>query len=115
MEIEVPQRDFNPMLGIAIVAALAAALIGMFYFSPEQRALRACEDVLKDKLKAPATYHRVDYLSSSDGRSVSITYDAENSFGAPIRGVYFCSLDANFRVTTDVAPDLPLTDSGRLD
>ena len=57
-------------------------------------ALKACDTAIKKTLRAPSTYKRV----SSTGYSVdavttiSIEYDADNSFGVPLRGKGLCTV-----------------------
>jgi hypothetical protein len=45
--------------------------------------LTKCDDAIKATLKAPASYKRVS-VSGSEG-SYNITYDAVNSYNAPLR------------------------------
>lgn len=47
---------------------------------------------MKERLKAPATYSRADYKVSELGGSYTfkIEYDAQNAFGANIRGSATC-------------------------
>lgn len=71
--------------------ALVSAGYAIHYFSPEQASLRACEVEIKSQLKAPATYKRVEAQAFTS--MVSVTYDAANSFGVPIRSSGFCSVD----------------------
>lgn len=113
MDDEPPQKGIGPEIAIAAPVVLGAALVAMFYFSSEERAYRACEDLLKADLKAPSTYAMVDYTSYAydNTASVTITYDAENSFGVPIRGTYHCSLDGDLQAVHEPGPDLPASDS----
>jgi len=57
--------------------------------------LRRCDEAIQSKLKAPATFHRINYSGTMvDGRGLyEITYDAENSFGVPLRSHGWCSVD----------------------
>ncbi len=53
--------------------------------------LGACEDAIKEHLKAPATYERIDYTDYR--QSLRITYEAQNSFGVPLRSSGYCRID----------------------
>lgn len=89
------------------VALFAIALSGC-----EGREIAACEDYLKDGLRSPSTYNRVNVSARDEPvtaarivelggreprggqslalRSVTIEYDAQNAFGTPIRGALQC-------------------------
>lgn len=54
-----------------------------------------CEAALKDRLKAPGTYQRVDATFYRYTRSVFITYDSENAFSALIRGRAMCEFSSS--------------------
>ncbi len=70
----------------------ASALIFIAGCSAEKPEVEDCERYLMPKLKAPATYKRVEGKSYVDGKvaKVFITYDAANSYGTPIRGIQMC-------------------------
>lgn len=80
-------------LGLATAGLTAALCLTGCTPAP----VAACENALKDKLKAPSTYKRVDYtFFRNDGAkppeaSVSIDYDADNSYGAPLRDHEYCT------------------------
>ena len=106
-----------------IVLALGAAILfggAGWYFTQDGRALQACETELKENLKAPSTYKLVEkevsheeeyhcsgtqYAASTQEQlkaagcdkqtvtTISLTYDAENSFGAPLRGTSICRFE----------------------
>lgn len=78
---------------IGLLAFLSLAGFGLFYYSPVQKRLRLCDQAIRADLKAPATYDRVSG-SQDYGQTTmfSITYDAENSFGVPIRSSARCSI-----------------------
>lgn len=74
--------------------------------SPEDVAVEACSNSIKRDLKAPSTFQMVDKESNyfpadplgSDDKSskyeylqVIISYDAENSYGAPLRSKHRCT------------------------
>lgn len=76
-------------------AVLIAALVCA---GCEQRpkSVQQCETLLLTKLKAPSTYKAFDaVVGAPDGgkQQVAITYDAVNSYNAPIRGTFLCSFD----------------------
>ena len=55
---------------------------------------RACEDAVRDALKAPSTAEFADSSSSRSGSTWTVTgaVDAENSFGAMLRNTFECSV-----------------------
>lgn len=54
---------------------------------------RKCDAAIKEQLKAPATYERVNQLAlSSDGSSFLITYQAQNDYGVPLRRKVQCEI-----------------------
>jgi hypothetical protein len=71
-----------------LLACGLLVLAWIFYFGPTPSGLRQCDEAIKAQLKAPATYRRI----SGDGSYgiFNITYDAENSFGVPIRSKGMC-------------------------
>lgn len=74
---------------LALLLGLAVA--GYYLFSPSERAKRLCDDAIRAEIRTPASYDRIDAFVS-DGY-VSITYDAQNGYGAVVRGRGRCSLD----------------------
>lgn len=92
---------------LAMVFGGAAFLAGCSALEPTY--VKRCEEELVRDLKAPSTYKRISLtnLPISDAttkyQSVSIEYDAQNSYGALIRGHRTCvyPLDG-----TDVREDL---------
>jgi hypothetical protein len=84
-------------------------IIGWFAASSEREGWRLCDEAIKATLKAPATYRRVmdnDLDSFSIGEtSFIITYDAQNSFGVPLRGKGSCMIDASGKATWVEYPD----------
>lgn len=58
--------------------------------------VRACEDIIKEGLKAPSTYKRIraDASTLPDQMKVNVTieYDAENDFGVALRSTAFCDV-----------------------
>lgn len=78
------------------------ALLGsaIWYFSSTQRGLRLCDGAIQAQLKAPSTYNRVDYRAYGSDPSISITYEAENAFGVPLRSTGLCNLNADMTGAT---------------
>ena len=74
---------------------VAAPVVGGFLY--EHRVFRdsvrvdACKTILENRLKAPSTVQYADVRQrGSGGNEVYISYDAENGFGAMIRGTFTC-------------------------
>jgi hypothetical protein len=77
--------------------------------SREDEGLIACEEAIKATLKAPATYERI---SATRGPDYFITYDAQNSFGVPLRSSGSCdaSVPSAVRWTEfPTAADFPIS------
>ena len=75
--------------------------------------VEACENQLLDKLKAPSTYKRIalETLTLNSGKpphyfSVTIEYDAQNSYGALLRDKEQC----DFRIDSRGRPTLEMFD-----
>ncbi len=73
--------------GLAIGGGVGIAALT----SRDDPAIVACETVLTAQLKSPKTYER--HEAKITGSTVEITYDAVNSFNAPIRGRKLCSFE----------------------
>lgn len=78
---------------IAVLAGLAVIFGGIFYAAgqPLRNDLRLCDEAIMKTLKAPTTYKRVP-TSETKGSIYRLQYDAENSFGVPLRGEGYCSV-----------------------
>lgn len=87
-------------VGLTICVAIFAAACD---FGRSEPAIEACENLLKDRLKSPASYKRV--AAAVEGDSVSISYDAANSFNAILRGSEVCRFyrdeDRKIRIAQD--------------
>lgn len=70
--------------------------------------LGKCDDAIKATLKAPSTYKRVDYSLFSEGYPVNytISYDAQNSYGVPLRDSGRCTLHQDGTVDWAEMPTL---------
>lgn len=82
---------------MALIALFAGAgIFAAIHFSPESRALRSCETIIKSQLLAPLSYHRVshDYFSAGSQTQLLLTYDANNAFGTSLRRKGVCRPDA---------------------
>ena len=57
--------------------------------------LRKCDEALQEKLKAPSTYQRISVQEAwqKEAPKYTITYEAQNAFGVPLRGEAICYLD----------------------
>ncbi len=80
------------IIGMLLVTAVFLAIFAAY---PRYRALAICDEAVQAELKAPATYVRVkpSYWDADVGAgSIPMTYDAQNSFGVPVRGSGRCSL-----------------------
>ena len=54
----------------------------------ENPKLKACDEAIQATLKAPSTYKRI--AAKGSGIVFAISYDAENSFGVPLRSEGNC-------------------------
>lgn len=54
-------------------------------------AITVCEAALKARLKAPSSYRKIE--ASISGNSVFLTYDAVNSYNAPLRAMKACKFN----------------------
>jgi len=95
-----------------VVCLLLASLTSCSAFDPPE--VKDCEDRLINSLKAPSTYKRISLaneLITYEGptvRRVDIQYDAQNSYGVPLRQVRTCRYSLK-----DNQPDLTnYTDTG---
>ena len=70
---------------MAIVAALGLAGC--------DRVPATCHEAIQDTLKAPSTYKLIS--SKRAGNMYQIEYDAENSFGVPLRGQGYCMVEGD--------------------
>lgn len=79
------------------IVAVAFALAGCdAVTSGEEIAAQACEGFIAGNLRSPSTYKRIEAVGGPHDpgeafRFVSITYDADNAFGTPIRGAQVCA------------------------
>lgn len=68
----------------------------------QYKGLAQCEAAIKDQLRSPSTYKRIDVrdqlvVERGQGlkvRRFEIDYDADNAFGAPIRADAVCEFEA---------------------
>ncbi|TSD68135.1 hypothetical protein [Aeromicrobium piscarium] len=108
---EEKKRDFNRFaLKIVAIAVVALALVWWAFYEPNESASDdgrvggpggarlACENLVKDQLKAPGTadFSNVSAVNNG-GASWTVTgeVDAENAFGASLRSSFRCSLRAS--------------------
>jgi len=98
---EVAKDDAAPVVVALILfgITITSLVVWYFYFAPLPTDLRMCDEAIKAKLKAPATYNRInspDYYSPI----YDITYDAQNSFGVPLRSHGWCEFDKSHEHAT---------------
>lgn len=88
------------LVPIAFGAGLCA--LGGLGWYLTQSPLWSCDKAIMETLKAPSTYRRVE--SSGTAGFYSIEYDAENSFGVPLRNKGYCSIDSSGAATWRETP-----------
>jgi hypothetical protein len=93
-------RQNEWMLVAGIVLALGALFVWSRLPAPEPPGLLQCDQAIMATLKAPATYKRVSALGSDT--PWIIEYDAENSFGVPLRGKGICRVSSDGAEWTDM-------------
>lgn len=93
-------------IGAALAAALAVACSSGVGAEVDVRL--ACQDWVKDKLKAPATAEFSDIEVVTDGDVYTFTgaVDAENSFGAKLRNRWTCKAQDTGDTVTRLAVTL---------
>jgi len=72
--------------------------LGSSKISPESTAKSAAEELVKDTLKSPSTANFIDteVIGKKDELfMVKVTVDAQNSFGAMIRGCFLVVVEVN--------------------
>lgn len=94
-EIIEPLSKRGQIVGVgALTAAIIVGALSWIYLSPLAFDLRKCDDAIRERLKAPATYKRIDASGThSTSGTYSLTYEAENSFGVPLQGKGLCFID----------------------
>jgi hypothetical protein len=88
--------------GLFVAVAVGAGVVWMLRDSRPDTVL-ACEGIIQDNLKAPATYRQIDthhYGAGSDEESIYITFEAQNAMGVPLRIEAHCT----FASSTDGDP-----------
>jgi hypothetical protein len=62
--------------------------------------IRACEFLVQENLKAPATYRRTEFhaTAANGTREVLVRFDAENGMGVPIRALARCVFAGDFHL-----------------
>lgn len=99
------QRQKNGWYALAGLVGVFALFVGYILFTTdsstgrddpevqEHAAIRACEDMVRDQLKAPATADFNGSVATGVGPwEVTGSVDAENSFGAMIRTDWTCTV-----------------------
>lgn len=84
----------EPKAAVGWVAFLAGtcATLWLALSWPKIAELHRCDDAIREQLKAPATYRRISpsVWEVANSYVSKIEYDAQNSFGVPIRGRGVC-------------------------
>lgn len=91
------KRRWPWIAGSAAVLTVLAVLGGWYAAQPNMadRAVQTCQNLVRDKLKAPATAQFVDvtFTDWQGGHwTVNGQVDAQNGFGALVRGPFSCEL-----------------------
>lgn len=96
----ISMKERGTLQGLTVYVPIASPVLDSTF-------VRACEEALKDMLRAPATYRRVSVDASSEELSSRtldhktgavrhtawFEYDAANGFGALLRGSSTCTYD----------------------
>lgn len=95
---------------------IAISLLSLLFIAPCLYAgwlwhsdISSCDTSIQYKLKAPSTYRRISSKYQGSGE-YQIAYDAENSFGVPLRGRGICTIDR----ATGMATFDEMSDGGAL-
>ena len=99
---ETRRAGHRVLKGFMLIAVLAVVAIWMLRDSRPDTVL-ACEGIIQDNLKAPATYRQIEtqhYGAGSTLESISVTFEAQNRMGVPLRTKAYCA----FAPSTDDAP-----------
>ena len=104
-----PAPVVQPTAAVVYVQPTAAPVPTPIPTVDPERDLRIAEEVLKKSLKAPSTYKRISsvevWVGAGDHR-FRIEFDAQNGFGALIRGCYYVPLEETGMTPCDVGDSL---------
>jgi hypothetical protein len=84
---------------VALICAVTILIVTGIVYLPSywngNTVLGQCDEAIQSKLKAPATFHRISYSGTMVEKHglFEIVYDAENSFGVPLRSHGWCTVD----------------------
>lgn len=81
-------------MGFIVIIFVVVPITLMLW--PDQQ-LAKCEDAIMETLKAPSTYKRIN--ASGVSGIYDIEYDAENSFGTPLRSKGICTIGKDGKAT----------------
>lgn len=89
-------RNIALVLGGSILAIGVLCAV-LHYSSASYQNLRKCDEEIQSQLKAPSTYERINSMDWGAGakNSFRITYEAQNSFGVPLRSNGVCTVSGN--------------------
>lgn len=83
----------------SIIATLVLVVGGFVAYNVlgESKAERVCKEAIEEDLKAPSTAEWVDVEVDDSGDTTKVTgnVDAENSYGAKVRGSFSCEVDGD--------------------
>jgi hypothetical protein len=83
----------------SIIATLVLVVGGFLTLNGlgEGKIEKACKEAVEADLKAPGTAEWVDVELADAGETTKVTgkVDAENSYGAKVRGTFSCTVDDN--------------------
>jgi hypothetical protein len=89
--------DYTVPATIALFAVMIILGFTAYYYvgSADRPQWGPCDEAIKETLKAPSTYKRIDGPNTyqSSPQHFTISYDADNPYGVPIRGKGFCDID----------------------
>lgn len=81
------------MAVITIAGAVIVGIVTWEWVIRDPPRLRFCQYAILETLKAPATYKRVQAITT-DSEELLIQFDAANAYGTPIRGYASCRFGA---------------------
>lgn len=86
-------KKYGFWIALAVIAVSGGIAIAELTTKTDDPAVLACETIIISQLKSPKSYERVS--AEINGSAAIISYDAVNSFSAPIRGVKTCTFELN--------------------
>ena len=92
----------------AALLTAASALAACVPSNPEDALAEFCREAIQSRLTSPSSYSevRVTAVNSASNTSAHIQFDADNAFGASVRGSARCEFERMMRTNDDDAPSL---------